>query len=337
MANVRIISQRQLASLLDLHEVIKGVEDCYRWKAEDKTVTFPLVFHEFEGKDGDMDIKSGYLKPANIYGLKLVSFFGGNQDKSCLSGTIALFDDNDGYPLAFMEGTYITGLRTSAAAAIGAKYLARENSEHLLIVGAGHQCIYQAAAMVETMKQIKHVMIYDPMDEANAQKKASSLRKMIQDELAITIRDDIEIKAVNNLCEAVKLSDIIVTITPSKQPLIDQAWVKEGTHFSCVGSDMSGKQEIDAHILKEAIVYCDDLAQCIDVGEIEMGIKQGIIKEDDIAGEIGEVIAKQKVGRSDEKQITVFDTTGIAIQDLIAAKIAFDKAEKKNIGTIAEL
>lgn len=339
MNQIITLDRNTIMSVLTLKDVIEGIEQVYMWKAEGKTDTFPLVFHEFEPQIADMDIKSGHIKPAGIYGMKFLSFFLPNlkNNEAPLSATISLFDDKTGYPIAILEGSCITGMRTSAAAAIGAKYLARKESEVLTVVGAGHQCIYQVAAMAEVMPNLKKVYIHDPINHENAISKEQNIRKLIQEELKIELDEKIVVKAKENLEEAIKESDIVVTITPSKQPLVKREWVKDGTHFSCIGADMSGKQEIDANILKDARVYVDDLPQCVNVGEIELGIKEGVLCESDIIGEIGIAMLDKDKGRTNEKQITVFDSTGIAIQDLMSAHKAVELAKKQGKGTIITL
>lgn len=337
MNQIRILNRQEIMKCLSLRDVINGVEKAFEWKAKDLTETFAMVFHAFDNGTADIDIKSGHLKPAHMYGMKLVSFFEDNckHQQPPLSAVINLFDDETGYPIGVLEGSCITGLRTSAAAAVAAKHLARKDSQTLLIVGAGHQCMYQAAAMLKTMPNLNKVWICDPLDEQHAIAKAETIAVEMEQELRIKLSSKIVFAGVTDLQEAVKTSDVIVTITPSRKPLIQREWVKPGTHFSCIGSDMSGKQELDPQILKDARVFTDDTAQCQNVGEIELAWKQGII--DGVEGELGEVIAEQKTGRIHEEDITVFDSTGIAIQDLIAAQLAFQKAAKKNIGTIAEL
>ena len=132
-------------------------------------------------------------------------------------------------------------------------------------------------------------------------------------------------------------SDIVVTATPSYRPLVQAAWVRPGTHFSCVGADLAGKQELDGSILAGARVYTDDTPQCLAVGEVEMAVKQGFLTPGGIAGELGQVLAGQKPGRIKEEDVTVFDTTGIALQDLAAAACALRRAEALGIGTVVRL
>ena len=119
-------------------------------------------------------------------------------------------------------------------------------------------------------------------------------------------------------------ADIIITVTPSREPVIKAEWVKPGTHFSCIGSDMEGKEEIDPEIFRGAKVYGDDLAQCIRVGEMEIPLKKGTIREEELMGEIGQLLKGEIEGRTSDEEITIFDATGISALDLITAKIALE-------------
>ena len=132
-------------------------------------------------------------------------------------------------------------------------------------------------------------------------------------------------------------ADIIVTITPATKPIIPDAWVRPGTHISCVGADMPGKQELASALVARAAVYVDDREQSVASGELEIPVAEGAITPEDIKTELGEVIAGTATGRSDDEQVTVFDTSGIAVQDLSASKIAYDRAVEAGLGTAVEL
>lgn len=351
MSKIMVLNQKAIEEVLDMKKVIDVVENVYVSKSTGSAVVWPMVFHEFEPGKADMDIKSGYLKENEIYGLKLVSWFGENGKKGLplLYGTTLVFDSNTGVPLGLLDAEYITGMRTGAAGAIGAKYLARKDSENLLMIGAGHQSIFQIAATLITMDNIKTVRIYDAIDFDRAKALSSSLGKKLAEKFLskyekgtelydlIAKKFEIDFEAVSDIKEAVGKSDIIITATPSRKPMIMKEWVKKGTHFSCVGSDMEGKQEIDENIFYDARVYVDDIGQAVNVGEVEIPIKKGIIEKQDIIAEIGEVIAGHVSGRNNDEDITIYDTTGIALQDLITSKLAIDLAKKKGLGVEVDL
>ena len=163
MAEIRVLGAAELKQVLLLDDVLAGVQQAYLAKAQGKAETFPLVFHDFSPKAADMDIKSGHLGSEGVFGLKLVSFFEDNIrcGQAPLSALVALFSAGTGRPLAVLEGSALTGMRTGAAAALGAKYLARENSRVLLVVGAGHQCVYQVGAMLRAVPSVRRVLLHD--------------------------------------------------------------------------------------------------------------------------------------------------------------------------------
>lgn len=251
-------------------------------------------------------------------------------------------------PLGIVDAEYITGMRTGAAAAIGSKYLARQDSETLLMVGTGHQALFQLLSHLLVIPGLKQLLIYDPLAKENADSFVAGCKEQLLHLLdqpkikedQVELREKIaqlQIHAVEEIANAVGAADIIVTATPSKQPMIQAEWVKPGTHFSCVGADMSGKQEIDGAIFQQARLFVDDRKQAIAVGETEQPIKQGLIDETAIQGEIGEVILGWVGGRISEADITIYDTTGIALQDLAVTKQVLDTAEKNEVGQVVDL
>lgn len=337
MFQIRVLSQEQIKPIVSIRDAVEAVEQVYGLKAEGKTSIWPLVTYDFEVGVSDMDIKSGYIGGIEIYGMKAVSYFSKNITMGLpnLIGVLVVYDAKNGVPLGVLDAGYITCLRTGAAGALGIKYLAREDAKKLTMIGAGKQALYQMAAALVVRPNIDTIRIYDGMDYENSVKVAKQAVNMLA-ELGIDA-EHVRFEAVSDLPGAVGDSDIIVTTTPSRTPIVMNEWVKPGTHFSCVGSDVSGKQEIDETILSRARVYTDDTAQCIKVGEIEMGIKKGTLKPEEIVGELGELIIGKITGRTSPEDITLYDTTGIAIQDLITAKKVLDIAEKQSIGTMVEI
>ena len=330
MNDILILNAEESKKLLSYDAVIKTVEEVYVQKANNRSVVFPLVFHEFDPGVADMDIKSGWLMDSEIFGLKLVSWYGENANKGLpmLMGTILICDAKTGAPKGILDGSHVTGIRTGAAGAIGAKYLAKKGSENMLMVGAGHVAGFMIPETLISIPSIKTVRIYDPIDIKYAEKLVEDMSKMYS---------NIKFIAVDNIEEATGKSEIIITATPSKKPLIMKDWVKPGTHFSCIGSDMSGKEEIDPEILRDARIYVDDLEQNVNVGEIELPIKGGVITKDDVIGEIGEVINGSKDGRISDNDITVFDATGTALLDLLTGALALSEAKKQGLGTEVKL
>jgi len=260
-----------------------------------------------------------------------------------------LFDGKTGIPQGILSAEHITCMRTGSAGAIGAKYLARKDSESLLMVGAGHQAFFQIAAALTVLNNIRKVTVYDPIDFKFAVDFCNRVKLRLKNEILSKYKDDkiyfkrltekfnITFLATDDIEKSIKEADIIVTATPSRKPLIKREWVKKGTHFNCIGSDMEGKQEIDEKIFSMARVFVDDISQATNVGETEVPIKKGIITKESIVGEIGEVILGKVPGRVSKDDITIFDSTGIAHQDLLTANYLMKIAKEKGLGTIVEL
>jgi ornithine cyclodeaminase/alanine dehydrogenase len=350
MFKVRVLNHEIIEEILDMKQVIEAIEKVYTLKAQEKAEVFPMVFHEFERGVADMDIKSGHLKDADIFGLKLVSWYGENpkQDLPALIGTTVVFDSLTGKPVGILNAEHVTGMRTGAAAAIGAKVFARKESENLLMVGTGHISSFAIAATLIGMDNIKKVRIYDPMDVELAKNLVGRIHEKLEKNFLskyegtplyenIKAKFDVEFEVVEDIAKATGLSDIVLTATPSRKPMIMKEWVKPGTHFSCIGADMSGKQEIDEHIFAVGRVFVDDLDQAIHVGETEIPVQSGVISKDDIIGEIGDVMIGAEKGRTSDEEITVYDSTGIALQDLLTSKLVLDIAEEKGMGTLVDL
>lgn len=334
---VKVLKKEEIMNVIEMAPTITAVENVYKMKSRGETVVWPTTFYVFEEGNSDMDIKSGYLPGEKIFGHKTISFFGSNKEKGLptLVGTINLFDATTGCPIGILDGSYITGIRTGAAGAIGAKYLARKDSETLFVLGAGNQAAYQIAAMITAFPGLKKVYVADMLFPENAEKFVERIQARLMDELGINA-SGIVFEATNEPEVTVPKSDVVITVTPSRSPVIKKDWIRPGTHLSCIGSDAEGKEEIEPKIFENAKVFVDDPFHCVEAGEIEIPIKKGIMSPDDIT-EIGKLIYGECEGRISDDDITVFDATGMALMDIAAAKVALDLAEEKGLGTDVEL
>lgn len=337
--NVMILGRQELESVLKMDEVIEGVKSAYRLKAQGDTAVWPLVSHEFTEKAAVMDIRSGgVFGKEQIHGLKMLNNFPFNQEKRLppFNGMLMLFDSETGIPLGVMDAAYITCMRTGAAGAIGAQALARKDSETVLILGTGKQAEFQIAAILTAMPGIKRILIGSPLHPEHGQSFAAECPTHLKYKFAIE-REDCSFEAASCLETAAAESDIIITVTPARQPIIRREWICPGTHLSCIGADMEGKEEIDPQLFANARVFVDDRKQCARVGEIEIPIKENILAEEGISGEIGQILLGEKNGRLCDEDITVFDATGLAILDLVTGKRAIDKAKSLNLGLCADI
>ncbi|MDO4622941.1 MAG: ornithine cyclodeaminase family protein [Eubacteriales bacterium] len=338
MGMIRILSEQDIEKLFTLKDAIAAVEEAYLQKQEGGGELWPMVFHEFEPGVADLDIKSGNLDSENIFGLKIVSWYGKNPEKNlpALFGTSMIFDLETGAPKAVLNAGAITDLRTGAAGAIGVKYLARKDSKKLVMAGCGALAPYLVAAALYVMPGIEEVTVINPHNPGKAEAELSAITEIVDRLLEKSDAQRTAVITANADAEhTVREADVIITATPSYEPMIAAEWVKEGTHISCVGADMSGKEEIDAEIFRNARVFGDDSRQCFSVGECEIPAKKGYITELD--AEIGAVIADASAGRQTENEITIFDSTGIALQDLASAGKILKLAEEQGIGSVVEI
>ena len=335
MSEIRIISAAEVERLFTVKMALEAVEKAYTAKEGGSGSVWPMVFHDFETGVADLDIKSGDLD--GVFGLKLVSWFGENPSRGLpeLYGTLLLCARESGAPLALMNAGGITGLRTGAAAAVGAKYLARPDSKRLLMVGCGAQSPYLVAATLCAMPGIESVVLANPHNPSKAVKKLPAMREKVTALLAGSGAErSFEFTATDSLEAAVREADIILTATPAREPMIKADWVQPGTHLSCIGADISGKQEIDSAVFAAARAFGDDRAQCFAVGECEIPHRDGILTE---LTEIGAVMLGKAPGRLTSDDVTVFDSTGIALQDLASAAVILERAEAIGVGTVVTL
>jgi len=338
MSKVKVLSASDIEGLLTLPMAVEAVEQAYLQKSAGQAGVWPMVFHEFDPGRADLDIKSGHLGGEGVYGLKVVSWFGDNpaRDLPALFGTSLVFDLNTGAPKALLNAGPITDFRTGAAGAIGAKYLARPDSRTLLMAGCGALAPYLIAAALYLLPGLERVLLANPRTPERAEARCGAVTQTVDALLArCGAARRAELVPCPDLEAGVRAADIIFTATPSYTPFIQAQWVRPGTHLSCVGADMSGKEEVDPQLFRSARVFGDDREQCFAVGECELPHKQGVFS--DLAGEIGQVMAGQCPGRTADSDITIFDSTGVSLQDVATAAKLLDAAERTGAGVTAEL
>lgn len=337
MSKIKILNEKDIRKIINLKIATESVEDAYKQKSNLQGNVWPLVFYEYEHNIFDLDIRSGNLMGNNAYGLKLISYNENNPKNGLakVNATALVFDDKTGVPLAMLNAAPITSYRTGAAAAIGAKYLAKKNSKNLLIVGSGNIARYSAAATLLLIPTIEKVYIYNSRRIINNDELLSFKNDVIKLLNESNSKMKAEFVSVKNIKDITYMSDIIITTTPSDKSLIDYSWVKAGTHFSCMGAGMPGKQEIDENIFKNAKIYADDEEQCLKHGEAQTAFNRKIIKK--FNGEIGDVILGTVKGRNSDEDITIFDSTGLFLQDLATSIELINEANNKKIGIEVEL
>ena len=291
-------------------DVINVVEEAFRMCGEGRGKMPAKTYLSLE--HGDFRAMPAAL-PGSA-GVKWVNVHPENPSRG-LPSIMAILVYNDpetGYPLAVMDATEITAYRTGAAAAIASKYLARRDSHKIGIIGAGFQAYTQILAHAELFNSIS-VNASDVSREA--------VDKLMRSLSQFPIRN-------RSIQEAVA-SDIVCTLTPSQSPIIRKEWIKPGTHINAVGADAPGKQELDPSIIKESVVVVDDIKQASGSGEINVPIQKGIYSVGEVYGTLAEVVAGKKTGRAHNNDVTVFDSTGIAVEDIAVARLLFEKAQQR--------
>lgn len=322
-----LLKRREIAALLNLEECIIAVEEAFKLYAEGKT-TPPGVLG-IHARDGGFHIKAGLLDLGRAYfAAKTNANFPHNVQRfglPLIQGVIVLCDGENGYPLALMDSMEITIIRTGAATGVAAKYLARPDARVATICGCGNQ----------GRISLKALTLVRPLTRAYAFDLDENRARQFADELSEELR--IEVKAVNDLARAVAESEICVTCTPSKQYFLNREYVSAGTFIAAVGADSEEKQELDPMLMVEHKVVADLLEQCATIGDLHHALGKGLVTRANVHAELGEVIAGQKAGRISEEEIIIFDSTGMALQDVAAAAIVYEKAISSGRGVILNL
>jgi alanine dehydrogenase len=322
---VLLLSEQEAAELLSIEEVMEAVENAFREKALGYAQMPPKVYLNFAKYNGDVRAMPAYLERLNVASVKIVNSHPGNPRKFGLPtvlATVVLLDPRNGALLALMGGNSITAMRTAAAGGIAAKYLANRDSKIASFIGAGVQARAQLLALLLVFPNLEEIRVCDISLKA-AEAFASEAKSKVA---------DCRVVVVGSEAEAVRGADIVVTTTPSKKPLVFDAWVSEGTHFNCIGADAPLKEELDPAILKRAKIVVDDWEQAAHSGEINVPLSKGVLSEKDVWAELGDVVAGTKPARTSEEEITVFDSTGLAIQDAATVELVYKKAMSRNAG-----
>ena len=313
-APVLLLDSATVATLLSLDECSGAVESAFAMHARGRTMR-PQLLH-IESQRGEFHVKAGGLhEPRSYFACKVNGGFFGNRKRSALPniiGLIVLCDGATGAPLALMESGLVTRMRTAAATAVAAKYLARTDSHTVTICGAGAQAGMQLRALSAVLP-LQRAFVWTRGD-------AGAFAEGMAQDLGIAVR------CTTDLAAATRQSDVIVTCTPTRHWFLGREHVVAGTFIAAVGADSPEKQEIEPQLLASASVVCDLVDQCAQVGDLHHAIEAGLMAASDVRGELGAVVAGMVAGRGDDREIIVFDSTGTALQDAAAAAMLYEKA-----------
>lgn len=315
------LDQEEVKSVIDMRSDMEVVESAFRQHGLGKVQMPPKSYLYYTEYNGDLRTMPAYLEEENITGVKIVNVHPGNPAKGLptVMALIVLISPETGAPVAIMDGTYLTDIRTGAAGGIAAKYLARKDSRIIGMVGTGNQARSQLAALCEVFEP-EMVKI-----SSRTRKSAEKFKKEMEGLACCEISFE---ENVEKVCDC----DILVTTTPVRKPVVKAEWVREGTHINAIGADAVGKEELDPELLIRSKIIVDDVVQAIHSGEVNVPLSKHYISENDIHAQLGEVIAGLKPGRTSDEEITIFDSTGLAIQDVATANLVYEKAALKGLG-----
>src|SRR6266851_408887 len=317
-----ILGRSDMVGLLTPGEYVDCVEHAFRMHGLGRVYMEPKGHIVLDRYQGEWEVMPSWIEEPEAAACKWVSVREDNSkyELPAVFSILIYTHPETGFPLAICDGSYHTVMRTGAAAAVSAKWLARKDSKVLAIVGAGHM----AEGTLETCNEV-----FD-WDEVRVWSRSQETL----DGFAAKYegRYSFRLKPSTDLAGVVSGADVVVTITPARGPIVMEEWIAEGTHIAAVGADKGGDQELDPKIVQRARIFVDDIRQCRTDGEINVPLAQGLISEDDIAGEIGEVITGKKPGRTSDSELTVFDSTGIALQDSATVPLEYERAVAAGVG-----
>ena len=319
-----ILSRADMMGLLTPAEYVACVEQAYRMHGEGRYYMDPKGHIVLDKYPGEWEVMPSYIEEPEAAACKWVSIREKNRENHDLPTVFSILiytHPETGFPLAICDGSHHTVMRTGSAAAVSAKWLARKDSKVLAIIGAGHMAEGTLATCNEVFAW-EEVRVWSRSQATLDHFIASQQPKFPK----------LKLKASIKLAEVVHGADVVVTVTPARGAIVMNEWITPGTHVAALGADKGGDQELDPKILQRARIFVDDIRQCRTDGEINVPLRAGLIKESDIAGEIGEVVTGRKAGRTSDDEITLFDSTGIALQDSATVPVEYERAVAAGVG-----
>ncbi|MCA9398414.1 MAG: ornithine cyclodeaminase family protein [Candidatus Omnitrophica bacterium] len=321
-----ILTRQQIKPLLSMSRAIRAVEEVFKVQGQNKVQMPAKIYLDLKKYHGDFRAMPAFVESLNAVTLKWVNSHSQNAkfQMPAVMAVLILSDPRNGFPLCIMDGTYATDIRTGAAGAVAAKYLASKDSKVVSLVGCGRQAQTQLEALEQLFK-IEQVRVWghEEVVMKSFKKVMPSFRRRMV--LCPSIK------------ECVTDGDIVVTTTPSRKPIVKLNWLKKNVHVNAIGADAAGKQELDPMILKKGKVVIDDWAQASHSGEINVPLKKKQISRWNVYAELGELVSRKKPFAPLKNTITVFDSTGLAVQDTAVAHLIYKEARKKKTGKLIQL
>jgi alanine dehydrogenase len=318
-----ILSRKDLRQLLTMTDVIEAVERGFReYKAGECAIPVRMPV-KIEKAEGVFLFMPAYLEKEGSFGTKIVSVFPRNIEKklSTIQAAYLLNDPTTGELLALMDGILLTAMRTGATSALATKYLSRKNSETLGIIGAGAQAPFQAEAISE-VRPIHRMLVYD---------KERKIAENFSEAVSHSLRIPVHVMASSR--EVVVQSDILVTVTTSFTPVFDGRHLKGGTHINAVGAYTPEMRELDDLTIGKSKIVVDTYEGCMaEAGDLLIPIRNGRLSKENIYADLGEIVLGRKPARTADDEITLFESVGFALEDLVVASLAYGRANEKGVG-----
>ena len=316
---MRLVTEQKLRELVHEDESLRAVEDAFRALAEDRVEQPPPMAFDFPETSGEVHVKGAAIRGSPIFAVKIASGFYRNPEQNlpASSGLVLVLDQTTGFPLALLQdNAYLTEMRTAAAGALAARLLAHETIDKMAVLGAGAQARYQLRA-IRRVRDVENVVAWSPTHA----RRELYCREM-ESELGLRCTP------ADTARDAVDDAGLVLSVTTARSPIVDGGAVSKSATIIAVGSDGPDKQELDAKILNQAgKVVVDRLSQCVRLGEVHHAIEAGLMGEDDVYAELGDVLTGKKPGREGDELI-VCDLTGVGVQDAAIAELAWNALKR---------
>lgn len=326
---VRVLFEPEIRELIGAADALREVREAFAKLARGEATQPDVIGLELPDGRGEVHVKGVHLHGTPFYCVKEAASFPGNPGRGLRtgSGVVLVFDAETGYLEALLfDNGYLTDLRTGAAGALAADLLANKTIMQVGILGAGTQARYQVEALL-AVRQPARGVVYSRTEE-RAQAFAREMERRFR----------LPMEVAGGAYRAIEGSELLVTTTTARQPLVREDWVFKGTHITAVGADAPGKHEVFAHVLGKADkVVADQLDQCLRFGEIHHAVEGGFLKPEGVYAELGELAAGLKPGREREDEITVADLTGVGVQDAAVANFVVAEAIRQGRGQLMAL
>ena len=322
---ITILTETEIRNCVALdHEALSAVADGFTSLATGEVILPPIVRVDIPEHKGEVDIKTAYIRGFDSFAIKIAAGFLNNYllGLTTGSGMMIIMSAKTGTPEAvLLDNGYLTNVRTGAAGAVAARYLARKKIDTAGVIGSRAQARYQMMALKQ-VRDFRRLMIYGIIPDQVEQYVAE-----------MTPAIGVEIVKAKDAETVVRNSDVVVTCTPAREPYLKAEWLHPGLHITAMGADSEDKQELHADVLGRAgLLVCDRKSQCFRLGELHHGLEAGIISQDNEIIELGELTSGRKPGRRNNEEITVCDLTGVGVQDTAIALLAYRKAMEKGLG-----